>query len=147
MESMVLLLIIGAGLVAVLVWAGWGKPLLTRGEWRVGTGLLGIGAMVGGALVAARGGYEKGLVIMGVGAVMTMASRTRRGPKPLPRPKAPAGLSEADARNLLGVEEGASTQDVQAAHARLMKVAHPDRGGTSGLAAQLNAARDKLIKK
>lgn len=142
-----ILLIIGAGLVLLLIWAGWGKPLLTRGEWRVGAGLLGIGAVMGGALVAARGGYEKGLVIMGVGAVMALASRTRRGPKPLPKPKAPAGLSDADARALLGVEESASIQDVQAAHARLMKVAHPDRGGTSGLAAQLNAARDKLIKK
>lgn len=138
-------LIIGAGVVALLVWAGWGKPVLTRGEWRVGTGLLGIGAVMGGALVAARGGYEKGLVIMALGGVLAAVSRSRRGPK-LPKPKAPAGLSAADARALLGVEEGASTQDVQAAHARLMKVAHPDRGGTSGLAAQLNAARDRLLK-
>lgn len=140
-------LLIGAGVLALLVWAGWGKPVLTRGEWRVGTGLLGIGAMMGGALVAARGGYEKGLVIMAVGGVLAAASRTRRGPKPLPRTNAPAGLSDADARALLGVDEGASAQDVQSAHARLMKVAHPDRGGTSGLAAQLNAARDRLIRK
>jgi hypothetical protein len=140
------LLIIGAGLVVILLWAGWGKPLLTRGEWRVGTGLLGIGALVGGALVAARGGYEKGLVIMAVGGALAAVSRTRRGPRPPPKPR-PAGISDADARSLLGIGEGASAQDVQAAHARLMKVAHPDRGGTSGLAAQLNAARDKLIKK
>jgi hypothetical protein len=26
-------------------------------------------------------------------------------------------------------------------------MAHPDKGGTSGLAAQLNAARDRLLKK
>ena len=139
------LLIVAGGLVALIVWAGWGKPLLTRGEWRVGTGLLGIGAVMGGALVAARGGYEKGAVIMAVGAFLAAISRTRRGPKPQPKPRAP-GLSEADARSLLGVEEGASAQDVQAAHQRLMKVAHPDRGGTSGLAAQLNAARDRLLK-
>jgi hypothetical protein len=141
------LLIIGGALVALLVWAGWGKRVLTRGEWRVGSGLLGISAVVGGSLVAARGGYEKGLAIMAVGGVLAAAARTRRGPRPIPKPKAPAGLSDSDARALLGVEEGASVQEVQAAHARLMKVAHPDRGGTSGLAAQLNAARDRLIRK
>jgi hypothetical protein len=141
-----LLLIVAGGLIALVLWAGWGKPLLTRGEWRVGTGLLGIGTVMGGALVAARGGYEKGLIIMGVGAVLAVISRTKRGPKLPSRPKAP-GLSEADARALLGVDERASAEDVQAAHQRLMKVAHPDRGGTSGLAAQLNAARDRLLKK
>jgi hypothetical protein len=141
-----LLLIVTGGLIALVLWAGWGKPLLTRGEWRVGTGLLGIGAVMGGALVAARGGYEKGLVLMGVGAVLAVASRTRRWPKPLPKPR-PPGLSESDARALLGVGDSASDDDVQAAHQRLMKVAHPDRGGTSGLAAQLNAARDRLLKK
>jgi hypothetical protein len=26
-----------------------------------------------------------------------------------------------------------------------MRMAHPDKGGTAGLAAQLNAARDKLL--
>jgi hypothetical protein len=139
------LLILGGALIVLLVWAGWGKPVLTRGEWRVGSGLLGIGAVMGGALVAARGGYEKGLAIMAVGGVLAMVSRTRRGPKPPPKPKA-AGMSASDARALLGVGEAASAQEVQAAHARLMKLAHPDRGGTSGLAAQLNAARDRLLK-
>jgi len=28
-----------------------------------------------------------------------------------------------------------------------MRLAHPDKGGTSGLAAQLNAARDRLLGK
>jgi hypothetical protein len=27
-----------------------------------------------------------------------------------------------------------------------MRMAHPDKGGTSGLAAQLNAARDRLLQ-
>jgi hypothetical protein len=29
---------------------------------------------------------------------------------------------------------------------RLMRSVHPDKGGTSGLAAQLNAARDRLLR-
>ena len=55
-------------------------------------------------------------------------------------------MSEAEARATLGVAAGASVADIKAAHARLIRVAHPDTGGTDGLAAQLNAARDRLLK-
>ena len=50
------------------------------------------------------------------------------------------------ARSILGVEESASRAEIQAAYTRLMKRAHPDKGGSEGLAAQLNAARDRLLK-
>jgi curved DNA-binding protein CbpA len=39
----------------------------------------------------------------------------------------------------------ATAADIKAAHARLIRLAHPDKGGTAGLAAQLNAARDRLL--
>jgi curved DNA-binding protein CbpA len=55
-------------------------------------------------------------------------------------------MSLAEARSILGVAEGASPAEIQAAYSRLMRLAHPDKGGTSGLAAQLNAARDRLLK-
>lgn len=51
------------------------------------------------------------------------------------------------ARALLGVGEGASAKDINAAWRRLMARAHPDQGGTEGLAAQLNAARETLLKR
>ena len=54
-------------------------------------------------------------------------------------------MSLQDARSILGVGEGASRKEVQDAYSRLMRMAHPDKGGTDGLAAQLNAARDKLL--
>jgi hypothetical protein len=41
----------------------------------------------------------------------------------------------------------ASKDEIQAAYARLIRLAHPDKGGTAGLAAQLNAARDRLLKR
>jgi DnaJ-class molecular chaperone len=53
------------------------------------------------------------------------------------------GLNEA--RSILGVDEAATREEIQAAYTRLMRLAHPDKGGTSGLAAQLNAARDRLL--
>ena len=40
----------------------------------------------------------------------------------------------------------ATAEEIQAAYMRLMRSVHPDKGGTSGLAAQLNAARDRLLK-
>jgi hypothetical protein len=140
------LLIIAGVVLAVVAWLGWGKPVLTRGQWRVGTGLLSAVALGGAALVAARGGYEKAIVIAVVGILLAYATRSRRGPKLAAKP-APRAMSEGEARSLLGLDGAASVEDVRAAHTRLMKVAHPDRGGTTGLAAQLNAARDRLVKR
>ena len=62
-----------------------------------------------------------------------------------PRPK--TGMSVSDAAGILGVSETATAEEVQAAYLRLMRRAHPDSGGTSGLAQQLNAARETLLKK
>jgi len=50
------------------------------------------------------------------------------------------------ARNLLGVSPSATRDEIIAAHRRLVTRVHPDTGGTEGLAAELNAARDLLLK-
>jgi curved DNA-binding protein CbpA len=55
-------------------------------------------------------------------------------------------MSADEARSILGLGPDATADDVRAAYTRLMRLAHPDKGGTSGLAAQLNAARDRLLK-
>ena len=55
-------------------------------------------------------------------------------------------MSASEARSILGVEEAATRAQIQAAYTRLMKRAHPDHGGSAGLASQLNAARDRLLK-
>lgn len=63
-------------------------------------------------------------------------------------PSAPSGdapLTRAEALALLGLAEGASAEEIRAAHRRLMRSAHPDRGGSAWLAARLNAARDLLL--
>ncbi|MDB5464608.1 MAG: molecular chaperone DnaJ, partial [Phenylobacterium sp.] len=51
-----------------------------------------------------------------------------------------------EARSMLGVGGDATPEEIQAAYTRLMRLAHPDKGGTTGLATQLNAARDRLLK-
>ena len=73
--------------------------------------------------------------------------RINRRPRPDQGP-APqrAGMSASEARSILGVEPEATPEQIRAAYTRLMQRAHPDKGGTTGLAAQLNAARDRLLK-
>ncbi|MGF1462162.1 MAG: J domain-containing protein [Maricaulaceae bacterium] len=58
----------------------------------------------------------------------------------------PAGaMTDADARALLGVKADATRDEIQAAYRRLMKLAHPDQGGSTGLAAAINRARATLL--
>jgi len=56
-----------------------------------------------------------------------------------------AAMPPSEARKLLGVGEGASADDIRAAHRQLIAKVHPDAGGSAGLATQVNAARDALI--
>lgn len=56
-----------------------------------------------------------------------------------------SAITEADAYKILGLKPGASADDIRAAHHRLIAHLHPDRGGSSFLAAQVNRARDLLL--
>lgn len=49
------------------------------------------------------------------------------------------------ARKLLGIEAGASREEIIAAHRRLTTLVHPDRGGTTAAMQEANAARDLLL--
>ena len=66
--------------------------------------------------------------------------------------KGPAGARSSRAMTLdeaylvLGLNRRATREDVLAAHRNLMKRFHPDQGGTTYLAAQVNEAKDLLLK-
>jgi len=53
--------------------------------------------------------------------------------------------AKSEAWQILGLEEGASKEDIVQAHKRLIQKLHPDRGGNDYLAAKINAAKDTLI--
>lgn len=141
------LLILGGVVILLILWRGWGKPVLTRGQWRAGAGLFAIVAIAGGALVALRGALIEGVGLAAVGLVSAFAARGGRGYRRSISGDDPRGMSVEHARSLLGVGAAASAVEIKAAYSKLMRVAHPDRGGTTGLAAQLNAARDRLLKR
>ncbi|MFZ1414529.1 MAG: hypothetical protein WAS73_08140 [Defluviicoccus sp.] len=58
-----------------------------------------------------------------------------------------AAMTRGEALRVLGLAPDATSEDIQAAHHRLIALLHPDRGGSSFLAAQVNRARDVLLNR
>jgi hypothetical protein len=72
--------------------------------------------------------------------------RTEAGTGPSsPSPSNSGAMDEATALGILGLASGATEDEVKAAHRRLMARLHPDLGGSTYLASQINQAKDVLL--
>ena len=62
-------------------------------------------------------------------------------------PRGMADVTVEEAYVILGLQPGADSAAIKAAHHRLMKQLHPDHGGTDYFAAKINRARDVLLNR
>lgn len=98
-------------------------------------------------------------ILMGMAAAgAAMASRAvvlavqrgtvaRAGPR---FPRAFAGgfeseMTRKEALLILGLREGAAKDAIRDAHRRLMRLNHPDNGGSTFVATKVNEAKDQLL--
>ena len=99
----------------------------------------------GGGRAAASGSLASWFAASGKGAATMGAARG------LPRiPRAYNGpfdseISRKEALQILGLREGAGRDAIRDAHRRLMRLNHPDTGGSPTLATKVNEAKDYLL--
>jgi DnaJ-domain-containing protein 1 len=137
---MSIIILLAGVLLVLLVWVGR-KPARVTGLPRLWRALIAAMAAVAAVVSALRGGWIPSLILVGLSAWLAQTARPARTSSNA----AERGMSLREAREILGVEESAGRSEIDAAYRRLMRRAHPDHGGSTGLASQLNAARDRLL--
>ncbi len=105
------------------------------GFWTAGIGLA-LGSLLSPAI--------RKLALLGLLAVPWQRAAKAQGSQGWQRPK--SRMSAQEAREVLGVDAQASREEIEEAYRRLMRINHPDQGGSEYFAKKLNEARDLLLK-
>ena len=121
-----ILLLLAAGGAA---WWMWGRNL-SRSE------LAAAGSALAGLFLLTKGGWQIAIPMFLPAIWMLVQGQAK---------SAPAVMDAEEARRILGVGPEATTEEIRAAHRRLVAKVHPDQGGSAELAGKVNAARDILL--
>ncbi|MBL4790747.1 MAG: DnaJ domain-containing protein [Kordiimonadaceae bacterium] len=146
-------ILLAGALLVLLNW--WSKAEVASAKTGLVWGIIGVCVLLGVLLLASGRGFAAiapigyaGWRMLGFG--QTLASLYKRfggGDKAAGGPKPPATLSRDDALEVLGLQSGASDQEIKEAHKRLIAQCHPDKGGSDWMAARVNDARRALLNK
>lgn len=139
---------LGLGVLGLLLWAANAfsraditslKALLA---WIVALGGLALGTML---LLTGRGALAVGAAVF-LGPLAWSWWQESQGKPSAPSKPRTGKMDRAEALDVLGLVDPVSDADVRAAWVQMMRVAHPDGGGSHGLASRVNQARDVLLK-
>jgi hypothetical protein len=140
------LIALGALALLGLVWLGRGGDMVLKQRgWRITSGAFALAALAGAALLLFREAFIPAAGLLVLSLWLALAARRNSDASRPAGPPPSRRMTLGEARSILGVGADATPVEIRAAHKRLIRRAHPDAGGTSGLAAQLNTARDRLL--
>lgn len=137
-------LLAAAAFLFFVVWGAGARHLNRFAGWRGASGIAAVGVLAAAGFLVVRGLLIAALALAMIGLGLAASARWPRASEA--RPPNGEAMSLDEARAILGVGPTATAAEIRAAYTRLMRRAHPDQGGTSGLAAQVNAARDRLSR-
>ncbi len=101
-----------------------------------------VGLVIGGIVLAVLAFSGRMAAAGAIGFILLFAIRILRELRTPPhRASTQQGMTRQEAFDLLGLKQGASDAEIEAAYKKLIKKNHPDTGGTDGLTRKLNEAR------
>ncbi len=143
---------LGLGMLALMLWVAKAfsrasvSTIKSLGAWVAALAGLSLAAML---LLTGRGSAAIGGLLL-FGPLIWDRWKQYAGGRPSigrAAPRRPGPMSRAEALDVLGLTDPVAESDVRAAWVRLMRVAHPDGGGSDWLAARINQAKDVLLGK
>lgn len=138
------MLILAAALAGLGLWL-WFR--LRKSGRKVPAAWLGIlGTMIGSVLIAKGQPVIGTLIATGSGLWLRFGGTAPEANGPINQVPTRREITRAEAAELLGVRPDATRQEILAAHRKLITRNHPDAGGSAGVAARINSARDVLLE-